>query len=242
MEGRRRAKLAEMEAKKLRIRDYNRATEDHLRAHGIPVDGGELDDDEYANSDERLLAVTRTRRFAPVFLSAVPNESIITQEEREEFLRNLSETFNWNQSAYMVGRSGASFRALAKADPFFGAMIAEAVQDFKEGVFAETYHRAVKGVAKPVFSSQLGCKIGEVIEKSDRLLELILKGVDKRFRENGGVNVNIQNNADARSGVMVVPGVAKSDEEFAASRDLVEAQRRTLQAPARVIKRRSEGA
>jgi hypothetical protein len=233
-ERRERERTEAREARRLRAQQYDEATTNAAIDSGLEVDGYE-EDDEYER--ERVMrANARRRRYEPVFLADLPARNEISQAERLEFLRNVGETFNWNQSAYMVGRTGAAFRNLAKEDPFFSAMVAEAVQDFKESVFAETAHRALKGVAKPVFSSQMGCKIGTIIEKSDRLLEFLLKGLDRRFKENnGGVSVNVGNTG---GGVVVVPGVAKSDEEFANSVALVEEQRGKEALPPRQLKRR----
>ena len=63
----------------------------------------------------------------------------------------------------------------------FAALEREAVQDAKDTLLASAYNRAVHGVLKPVF--QLGRLVGYEREYSDKLMEVLLKGMlPKIFR------------------------------------------------------------
>lgn len=57
----------------------------------------------------------------------------------------------------------------------FAALEREAVQDAKDTLLASAYNRAVHGVLKPVF--QLGKLAGYEREYSDKLMEVLLKGM-----------------------------------------------------------------
>jgi hypothetical protein len=62
----------------------------------------------------------------------------------------------------------------------FAALEREAVQDAKDTLLASAYNRAVHGVVKPVF--QLGNLVGYEREYSDKLMEVLLKGMLKEFK------------------------------------------------------------
>jgi len=62
----------------------------------------------------------------------------------------------------------------------FAALEREAIEDAKDTLLASAYNRAVHGVLKPVF--QLGNLVGYEREYSDKLMEVLLKGMLKEFK------------------------------------------------------------
>jgi hypothetical protein len=75
----------------------------------------------------------------------------------------------------------------------FAALEREAVQDAKDTLLASAYNRAVHGVLKPVF--QLGNLVGYEREYSDKLMEVLLKGMREEFKpeppKEAGTTTNI---------------------------------------------------
>ena len=73
--------------------------------------------------------------------------------------------------------AGVSSRQVAawRRNPGFAALEREAAQDAAEALLASAYNRAVNGVLKPIF--QLGKLVGYEREYSDKLAEVLLKGM-----------------------------------------------------------------
>jgi len=64
--------------------------------------------------------------------------------------------------------------------PGFSDLEREATSDAKDTLLASAYNRAVHGVVKPVF--QLGNLVGYEREYSDKLMEVLLKGMREEFK------------------------------------------------------------
>lgn len=77
--------------------------------------------------------------------------------------------------------------------PGFSDLEREATSDAKDTLLASAYNRAVHGVVKPVF--QLGNLVGYEREYSDKLMEVLLKGMREEFKpeppKEAGTTTNI---------------------------------------------------
>jgi hypothetical protein len=69
-------------------------------------------------------------------------------------------------------------------DPAFKQRCDEAREEYVEGLIEEARSRAVDGYKERGIFNKDGLEVGEVIKKSDRLLETMLKREDPSFREN----------------------------------------------------------
>ena len=92
------------------------------------------------------------------------------------FLRACPAPRMAREAAGVTAGSVANWRRV----PGFAALEREAVQDAKDTLLASAYNRAVHGVVKPVF--QLGNLVGYEREYSDKLMEVLLKGMLKEFK------------------------------------------------------------
>jgi hypothetical protein len=102
-----------------------------------------------------------------------------------------------------------------RTDPWFEAMLNEALLESKDVLEAEAYRRAVQGIDEPVIFQGMVTTIidGEtgrektltVKKYSDGLLQMLLKASDpEKYREQSKVSVD----HGGAVGVLVVPGVA----------------------------------
>lgn len=131
--------------------------------------------------------------------------------EIEDFLHHYAKTGNFNQAAYAIGRSGTAVRKFEKENPIFSQLVAEAMQVYRERIAYEIHVRAVDGIVKPVFGKE--GQVGWVREYSDRLLELQARAVyPERYAERTQAALP----ADMKFGVLIVPGVMASPEEWEA--------------------------
>jgi hypothetical protein len=93
-----------------------------------------------------------------------------------------------------------------RMDPDFEARLRDARGQFAERLEQEAVRRATLGVEEPVFYK--GHQVATVRKPSDRLLELLLKKTNPEFRDKISADVNV------RGGVLIVPGVAPSIEDW----------------------------
>lgn len=196
-------------------RDLDRAAaaeESYRRARHYedPTDGG--DTDEVTQNDINIEDHTR-RKFAPqVFVSKVGGNPI-TIDECMSFLALYAERGIWNDCAYELGRSGKAFRDKAREDPVFAVMVGEAAQDWREKLQAEVIRRGYRGYLEPVFAGKEGEHVGYIRKFSDRLLQMELEAAwPDRYRPGHKAQADL--NLAQTSGVMVVPGVASSVQEW----------------------------
>lgn len=104
------------------------------------------------------------------------------------------------------GLSWATVQHWRRKDPDFEARLRDARGAFSERLETEAVRRATLGVEEPVFYK--GNQVATVRKPSDRLLELLLKKHNPEFRDKVTADVNV------RGGVLVVPGVAPSIEDW----------------------------
>ena len=106
------------------------------------------------------------------------------------FLRACPAPRMAREAAGVSSGSVANWRRQIKG---FAALEREAVQDAKDTLLASAYNRAVHGVLKPVF--QLGNLVGYEREYSDKLMEVLLKGMREEFKpeppKEAGTTTNI---------------------------------------------------
>jgi len=109
-------------------------------------------------------------------------------------------------SANAAGMTAAAVITARKRWPEFDEALKEAYSKFQDSIEQEAHARAVEGWQEPVFYQ--GAVVGTVLKKSDRILELMLKRHIPMYRDHQHVDMNVT------GGVLVVPQVAKSDEEW----------------------------
>jgi hypothetical protein len=105
------------------------------------------------------------------------------------------------------GLSWATVQHWRRKDPEFEDRLRDSRVQFSERLEQEAVRRAALGVDEPVFYK--GRKVATVRKYSDRLLELLLKKTNPEFRDKITADVNV------RGGVLVVPGVAPSIDDWA---------------------------
>lgn len=105
------------------------------------------------------------------------------------FLAAYAKTCRVNVAAESAGIARQTHYDWLKNDPEYRAMYAEAEVLAVQSLEDEAVSRAVDGWEEPVF--QGGVKVGTVTKKSERLLELLLKGKKPTtYRERSDVNVS----------------------------------------------------
>ena len=122
---------------------------------------------------------------------------------RRRFLEELARGWSVSKAAQTSGVSRAQIYRWRKEDPQFAADWNEAYEVGVDVLEDAAYSRAVEGIATPIFNQE-GNQVGEKVEYSDRLLELLLKSKRPRVygrQENSfnqTVNVTMPTLADMR--------------------------------------------
>lgn len=109
----------------------------------------------------------------------------LTPERCERFLTALRKGLTISDAAQSAGAHRASFYERRSADPKFRSAWEDALEEGTDVLEAEAFRRAVKGVERPIF--QGGKQVGTVRERSDRLLEFLLKARRPAYRERATV-------------------------------------------------------
>jgi len=112
------------------------------------------------------------------------------------------------QAAKAVKVDPTTIERQRKSDPSFDEAVKAAYADYCETLEREAHTRAVEGWMEPVF--QGGRCVGEVLKKSDRILELVLKRHIPGYRDKQQVDMNVT------GGVLVIPPTPKTSEEWEA--------------------------
>lgn len=129
-------------------------------------------------------------------------------DRQKRFLMLYSETGRLCQSAIAVGVHPNTVAGLRKRDPEFDAEVKLAKEIFNESLDQEIVRRGKVGYDKPVFYQ--GEEVAIVREYSDVLLLAAAKRHDPAYRDKQQIDVN------HTGGVMIVPGKAKSPDEWVA--------------------------
>lgn len=133
-----------------------------------------------------------------------------TDDLKERFLEHLAEIGLHYKAAAMVGVSGQAVYNARKADPEFDAAYEEAREAYYDKLEQEAARRAYEGVTEPVIGGKDRDEIVTYVRKySDQMMMFLLRGGrPDKFRE------NVKVDASVNGGVMVVPGVQQSVDDW----------------------------
>jgi hypothetical protein len=98
---------------------------------------------------------------------------VMNDQKKIKFLRAYATTGRKGFAAQSVGVSSALVATHAKEDPVFAAAITEAEQYFQDLLVGEMFRRGVTGFKKEVIGGKNKNQIIEIIEYSDKALELV---------------------------------------------------------------------
>lgn len=133
-----------------------------------------------------------------------PEEAARDQERYLEVVSRLGVIMRAVEQ--VPGLSWATVQHWRRSDPEFEDRLRDARAQFGERLEQEAVRRGALGYEEPVFYK--GRQVATVTKRSDRLLELLLKKHVPEFRDKVTADVNV------RGGVLVVPGVAPSLEDW----------------------------
>jgi len=138
-------------------------------------------------------------------LTAVPDlAEVLSARRKQKFLVALAQTGVVGTSAARAGLSVRTLKSIRKTDREFAELWDDAIDFAADVAENEAFHRGVHGEVEPVFFK--GAQVGEVIRKSDRMLELVLKARrPEKFRENFKVETSVS------GGVLVIPAATSQD-------------------------------
>lgn len=122
-----------------------------------------------------------------------------TPELQATFLDELRRTGRWAHSAEAVGVHYNTVYLHRKKDPAFEAECTAALEYFRDVLVEAAVTRAVDGIEETIYNKD-GEITGTRIKYSDRLLELLLKRHDPKFRDSHQIDVKV----DAQVGVLLV--------------------------------------
>ena len=129
-----------------------------------------------------------------------------TPRVQETFLKLYRGNGVINRSSHDLNISPETPRQHAMKHPEFAAAMAQALQDYRDTLEIEAYRRAVEGVEKPVYYK--GVVVGQVLEYSDRMLELKLKRHIPEYRDRHTLDVT------HAGGVLVVHKAHATSEDW----------------------------
>lgn len=129
--------------------------------------------------------------------------------KKKLILQLLAQTGSPIVACQRLGIATESFYRYKKEDADFAQAVAETMEEVGDMLEAVALDRAVNGVDKPVYYK--GEVVGHVTEYSDGLLEKLLKAAKpEKYRE----NVNVSGGAGTKTGVVLIPVVAVSMEDW----------------------------
>lgn len=132
------------------------------------------------------------------------------KDRKRLFLDEYAKTALRYHSADAVGVCWQTVANHLQDDEEFAEQFKEAKARFVEHLEDVVYKRSVEGTKKPIFYK--GVPVGEITEYDHKLLEMRLKAEDKeKYRENHKIDLD----ANLKGGVLVVPGLASSPEDWA---------------------------
>lgn len=133
-------------------------------------------------------------------------QSRADERTKVTYLNHLALTGRIGESCRLANISMETMRYLRIHDPEFAEMHEEAMETFRDSIDEEITTRAITGRERPVY--QQGELVGYVVERSDRMLELLAKRHIPAYSETMTVNNNHS------GGVMVIPQQAMNDREW----------------------------
>lgn len=142
-----------------------------------------------------------------------------TEEQKCRYLVRLKDTGLKVASATDIGFTFATVLNHKKLDPDFADAVDAAMQEYRDGqIEREVHTRAIVGWEEPVIYLGKLCTYKDPVtgedkpltirKKSDRMLELLAKRHIPEYREKQSIDLSIS------GGVMVVPGIALSPEQW----------------------------
>ena len=142
-----------------------------------------------------------------------------TDDRKAVFLRHFSMTERFYNSCHAAGISGETVRRHLKSDPDFMAAFEEARERYRDMVYAARNKALFEGYAEPIVG---GKDKDEVVAiKQNFPFQVLLKElqrVDPAYRDKAELDLNM------KGGVLVVPGRARSMEEWSARLDELKRQ------------------
>lgn len=149
-----------------------------------------------------------------------------TDERKMNYLRHLASTGSHNEASFVAGVDPSTVNKHAREDPdAFGAAKTRAHDFFCEVFIDRTARKvAIEGWEKPVFYK--GEQVGSEWQFCPRTFELYAKRMNPAYREKVQADVNVT------GGILVIPAVAASVEEWLQEGKAVEAQHRVEEADA----------
>lgn len=125
----------------------------------------------------------------------MPRQLLFTAEKKEKFLELLRQGLSATEAAGNVGVSQRTVYDHRRSDPQFADEWARAYEIGGDILEAEAIKRAVDGWDEPVFgkvSPGIDGQIGVIRKKSDRLLEVALKGRRSIYKDNPRIDLHQQ--------------------------------------------------
>jgi len=136
-------------------------------------------------------------------------QRLSVDRKKKLILKMVAQTGSPIIACQRLGINTHNFYNYKKDDPDFAQAVADVMEEVGDMLEAVALDRAVNGVAEPVFYK--GEQVSTVTKYSDKLLETLLKAAKpEKYRE----NVNISGGAGTKTGVVLIPVVAVSMEDW----------------------------
>ena len=116
----------------------------------------------------------------------------LTEPMKQHFIELVKKTGNPVTAAAAVGVTPTTVNKHKSSDSEFADAIELAKAIYLSKVEEELYKRAVTGVEKDIYYQ--GAVVGKETVKSDKLLELLVQAIDKRYVKSSNVDVNVNVN------------------------------------------------
>lgn len=130
-------------------------------------------DDEHVSTNPYGIEVSRPFRKYSMSRPSVQFGKKVSPGRKNTMLKALAQGASVSAAAASAGTTRATAFRWRKADPEFAKAWADAVEEGTDLLEEEAVRRAVDGVQVPIYYKGEVC--GVVFEKSDRLLEFMLK-------------------------------------------------------------------
>lgn len=132
----------------------------------------------------------------------------IRPEQIDLFLESMKKTGQWEISANRAGLNSRIIKKIMRADDDFRVACENAEQCFVESLVQSAITRAQDGWEEPIMNYKTGTQMGSKRVYDGKLMELLLKRYDDRFKEKFTGDVKVH------GGVIVVPMQSASVEAW----------------------------
>lgn len=106
-----------------------------------------------------------------------------TEHARKKYLELIAATGTKAKCARDMGLDPGTVTTYTRKHPEFAEAIEAAMDEYRDMLFDAAKQRAVDGFIERGIFDKDGNKVGEVLKKSDRLLEVLMKRADPVLRE-----------------------------------------------------------